>query len=85
MHKTSERFRKCLARLTEQEQNIARRRFELLKTNPEHPSLHFKKVGGYWSVRIDRSRRALALKQEDDYVWFWIGPHDEYDRLINER
>lgn len=37
-----------------------------------------------WSIRINREYRALALKEGDDYYWFWIGLHDEYDRLIDE-
>jgi len=29
--------------------------FELLKKNPYHPSLHLKKVGRYWSVRVGKN------------------------------
>jgi len=56
--------------------------YELLKRDPRHPSLRFKKVGRYWSVRIGRSYRALALEVEDGYLWFWIGSHADYDKLI---
>jgi hypothetical protein len=31
---------------------LADKDFELLKQNPRHPSLHFKKVGRYWSARV---------------------------------
>ena len=50
--------------------------------DPQHPSLHFKKVGRFWSARVGADFRALALIQGDQDEWFWIGPHDEYDRLL---
>jgi hypothetical protein len=56
--------------------------FTLLKNNPRHPSLHFKKVGELWSARIDDNYRALALESPDGYHWIWIGTHSEYDRLL---
>jgi len=63
-------------------------RFSLLKADPRHPSLQFKKVGErrgqeIWSARITLSYRALAIKREDGYLWFWIGDHKAYDRLIS--
>ena len=63
-------------------QNIADKNYELLKTNPKHPSLHFKKVGVYWSVRVGLRYRALAVESDNDMVWFWIGSHAAYDKLI---
>ena len=50
-----------------------------------YPSLHFKKVGKLWSVRVGIDHRALAVKDGDDYIWVWIGTHDEYKRLTKER
>ncbi|WP_430699206.1 hypothetical protein [Mesorhizobium humile] len=61
---------------------IADKNFTLMKTNPRHPSLHFKKVGELWSARIDDNYRALALESGDGFDWIWIGTHAEYDRLI---
>ena len=63
-------------------QRIARRNFRLLKDNPGHPSLRFKKVGTYWSARVGRGHRALAIEDGADFIWVWIGAHDEYARLI---
>jgi len=37
------------------------------------PSLHFKKNGRFWSVRIGIHYRALALEYADNVVWFWNG------------
>jgi hypothetical protein len=64
---------------------VARRNFNLLKENPRHPSLHFKKVGKLWSVRVGSHHRALALEDGDDFIWVWIGLHDEYERLIKQQ
>jgi len=44
--------------------------------------LHFKKVGRFWSARVGLHYRALAVEADDILVWFWIGSHSEYDRLI---
>jgi hypothetical protein len=60
----------------------ADRSFDLLKADPAHPSLHFKQAGRYWSVRVGRKYRALAVQQPEGLIWFWIGPHAEYDRLL---
>jgi hypothetical protein len=63
-------------------QQLADKNYELLKADPEHPSLHFKKVGSYRSVRVGIAYRALGIVDEDAVIWFWIGSHDEYERLI---
>lgn len=83
MHRTTSRFWRSLQQLPEPVQKIARHNFELLKVNPRHPSLHLKKVGKCWSVRVGQDYRALATKDGNDFTWIWIGKHDQYDRLIN--
>ena len=62
---------------------MARSNFELLKSNPRHPSLRFKKTGQYWSVRVGLAYRALGREIEDGILWGWIGSHAEYDRIIS--
>ena len=62
-------------------QKLADKNFELLKADPRHPSLSLKKVGRFWSVRVSLNYRALAKDRTEGLVWFWIGPHDVYDRL----
>ena len=68
--------------LPEQARTLADKQFELLKSNPQHPSLHFKRVGRYSSVRVGAHYRALAVELEDGLLWWWIGTHAEYDRLV---
>jgi hypothetical protein len=63
---------------------LADKNFALLKQDPKHPSLHFKRVqGNLWSARVGKHYRALALEGSDRFQWFWIGPHAEYDRIIS--
>ena len=61
---------------------LADRNYALLKRDPYHPSLHFKKVGSFWSVRVGSRYRALANEVDSNILWFWIGSHADYDRLI---
>ncbi len=56
--------------------------FGLLKAEPRHPSLHFKKVGRLWSARVGLHHRALGVETSDGVLWFWIGTHAEYDGLV---
>jgi len=62
----------------------ARNVYRLWRNNPRHPSLQFKKTGRVWSIRIGGGYRAVALLQDDLFYWFWIGTHDQYERLISE-
>ncbi|CCD86443.1 conserved protein of unknown function [Bradyrhizobium sp. ORS 285] len=82
-HFASPKFWAAYEALPSAIRDLADTNFELLKRDPRHPSLHFKKVGRYWSVRVGLRYRALAAETGDDLVWFWIGSHADYDRLIN--
>jgi hypothetical protein len=62
-------------------QTVADRAFALLTSDPYHPSLHFKRLGDHWSVRVGIHHRALGFEVADGILWFWIGSHAEYDRL----
>jgi hypothetical protein len=80
-HRKDARFRKAYDALPATARSQADKSFALLKQDPSHPSLHFKKVGRYWSVRVTLGLRALAVEVGGDLVWFWIGSHAEYDRV----
>jgi len=60
---------------------LANKAFALLKSNPRHPSLRFKKVGRFWSARVGLRYRAVGFDAPDGILWFWIGTHSEYDNL----
>lgn len=66
---------RCYRGLPKEVRELADRNYVLLKSDPSHSSLHFKKVGSVWSVRVGLHYRALATEVEDDLVWFWIGSH----------
>jgi hypothetical protein len=80
-HFASPDFWAAYRNLPEAVRNLADKNFALLKSEPRHPSLHFKKVGKLWSARVGLHYRALATEVDGDLVWFWIGSHAEYDRL----
>ena len=81
-HHASPAFWQCYKRLPARTQRLADKNFKLLKENPEHPSLHFKKIGRFRSARVGLDFRALAVEVEDGILWVWIGNHDEYDRIL---
>ena len=63
-------------------QRLADHCFGLLKEDPTHPSLHFKKVGRFRSARVGLHYRALGVEVADGVLWFWIGTHADYDKLV---
>ena len=64
-------------------QETARMKYALWHKDPFHGSLQFKELRpNLWSVRINDNYRALARRHEESVVWFWIGTHREYERLI---
>lgn len=78
-------FWKRLAALPEPVRQLAHKNYALLRADSFHPSLHFKKVGKnktLWSVRVGEHYRALGLDKSEGVVWFWVGTHAEYDKLI---
>ena len=81
-HHASPDFWACYRALPASVQDLADKSFVLLKGDSRHPSLHFRKVGRYWSARVGLHHRAVAVEAPDGLVWFWIGAHAEYDRLV---
>jgi len=81
MHHKSKSFRDSYNALPQQTKELADKNYGFLKDNPPHPSLYFKKVDqkrNIYSVRVGNNYRALAVKEDDAYIWFWIGTHEEY-------
>ena len=81
-HYASPAFWRSHRKLSPKIKQLARKNFDLLKENPQHASLHLKRVRKYWSVRIGLKHRALAIEMNEGLLWFWIGTHAEYDKLI---
>ncbi len=79
------RFRRHFANLPKRIQEQSRRAYQLLKTDPTHRGLEFKKLPPHqdiWSVRINDNYRAVGLRDGEAMVWFFIGTHAEYDALL---
>jgi hypothetical protein len=68
--------------LPESVRELADRNFAMLRDEPFHPSLRLKKIGSFWSARVGLRYRALARQRSEGLVWFWIGHHGEYERLL---
>ena len=66
-------------------QKDADRKFDLWRQNPFHPSLNFKCVNAeynIWSVRVTMDYRALAVRNAKSVIWYWIGDHNKYEKLL---
>jgi len=82
-HLASPEFWACYHALPKSVQQLADKNFALLKRDTQHPSLHFKKIDRFRSVRVGLAYRALGLEVPDGILWFWIGSHADYDRLVS--
>ena len=81
----SREFLDAFMKLDPEVQRKVQRAYELFKDNPGHGSLRFKRVrgrGNLYSVRVDDNFRVLGELHGDTVTWHWVGPHDEYERMI---
>ena len=79
------KFWKLYEHLPRSVQRRARKAYQTWKANPSHPSLHFKRVDDeepVYSVRVGEDYRVLGFRDEDTVIWYWIGTHNEYERLL---
>jgi len=84
---TTVTFRKMLTTLPAHIRQQARKAYTLFQRDPSHPSLFFKRVPEtkqIYSVRITKGYRAVGVKKHEKIIWFWIGTHDEYERLLQQ-
>jgi hypothetical protein len=81
-HYASPSFWECYDNLPESIKELADKNYQLLKQDPTHPSLHFKKIRNYFSVRVGLKYRALGIEVDGGALWFWIGSHTDYDKLL---
>ena len=81
------RFKSLFEQLPADAQQSARRAYVLFERDPAHPSLQFKRLRAgrhTYSIRVGLGYRALGIRFDETLVWYWIGPHAEYDRLISQ-
>jgi hypothetical protein len=82
---TAPRFWTAYRALPTDIRDAARKAYRLFRDNPYHPSLQFKRVHDrepIYSTRVTRAYRAVGLVDNDKITGFWIGTHDDYDRLL---
>ena len=82
---TTEKFRSLFASAPADRKARIKSAFSLWQENPAHPSLRFKKVHPrlpVYSARVDLDWRAVGMLEDDTLVWFWVGPHPQYEALL---
>lgn len=85
--RTTKSFRERLAALPAHVQVQARDAYRIFRDNPAHPGLRFKKVHPeppIYSARIGIGYRSVGAMDGDTIVWFWIGTHADYDKLLDQ-
>jgi hypothetical protein len=83
--RATRQFWKLYKALPPEIQQRARRAYELWLNDPRHPSVQFKKVDDQepiYSARVTDDYRALGLLENDTVTWFWMGKHEEYERML---
>jgi hypothetical protein len=81
-HRTTPDFWQLYNALPREVRELADKNYALLRSDPRHPSLRFREIEGLWAVRVGAHYRALAYQEDGDFVWFWIGSHADYDKLM---
>jgi mRNA-degrading endonuclease RelE of RelBE toxin-antitoxin system len=84
---TTKKFRQAYSKLPKSIQDLARKNYKIWLNDKNHPSLQFKQVHItelIYSARIGKSYRALGVIEEKIIIWFWIGSHSQYDKLLQQ-
>lgn len=85
--RTTEKFRLLFALLPVAIKAQAKTAYQQFKRDPYHPSLQFKCVHAtkpIYSVRVNKDYRAVGIIQDHEILWFWIGSHQVYDKLLKQ-
>ena len=84
---TNSSFWKLYGKLPQNIREIAKKQYKLFTIDAYHASLHFKRVHStrpIYSARITRNYRAIGILEDNIIVWFWVGSHNEYDKLLKK-
>jgi mRNA-degrading endonuclease RelE of RelBE toxin-antitoxin system len=79
-------FLNAYRKLPKEVREQARKAYRLFRDNPQHPGLNFKRVHPnqpIYSARVSRGYRTLGVRSDDVIIWFWIGSHADYDKLLS--
>lgn len=81
----NQKWKKLYRDLPLEIRQIAKKQYKIFKENPYHASLHFKRVHSnkpIFSARINTNYRTIGIIDENNIIWFWIGSHDDYERML---
>ncbi len=86
--RTTERFWKHYEALPVTIRKQAKKAYKQFQEDPYHPGLYFKQVHStrpIFSVRITKDYRAVGIIQGEDMIWFWIGAHAQYNKILKQQ
>lgn len=72
-------------RMPEGVRQQSRQAYRLFISNPDHPSLRFKKLNGpgdYWSVRFGGGYRSVCRREGENVTWFWVGTRQDFAKMF---
>ena len=85
---TTQQFRKLLKNLPKEIRKQAKEAYKHFEDNPYHPALYFKRIHStkpIYSIRISRDYRAVGIQHNNGIIWFWIGSHSDYDKILKRK
>jgi hypothetical protein len=82
---TTPEFWLAYAALPPEVQKAARKTYRLWLQDQRHGSVQFQRKGKFWCAKVTLGYRALAVSVPDGFIWFWIGAHDDYERMLGRK
>ncbi len=82
---TTDKFWKSYDKLPQEIKSIAKKQYQQFEANHFHPSLDFKRIHStepIYSARVTKDYRALGVVKDSVVIWFWIGTHIDYEKLL---
>ena len=82
---TNKNFWKLYKKLPKDIREIAKKQYNIFSNDPYHASLHFKSVHTnkpIYSARVTKDYRTLGILNKNIIIWFWIGSHRDYEKLL---
>lgn len=81
------KFKELFGRLPVEAQRLATKAYGQWKSDPNYPGVNFKPYKGVkgdrrvYEAYIGDHYRAFCYFQENEFVWFWIGSHEDANKL----
>ncbi len=84
---TTTSFWKLYRALPKTVQRQAKSAFRKFQQEPFQSGLQFKQVHEtlpVYSARINRDFRCVGIRHTEKIVWYWIGSHSDYEKLLSK-